>query len=403
MRVTAPWCFAFFVLGACSSSTTGSDGGSLPDDGGAQTDGPPHVVGACDQLGTPGKWENITPAALHLERWCSRGAMNCPPNPISTYGAHALAVDPVHAGTVYLGTDGLGFWKSLNCGKDWVKINTGTGQQELDSGRNWTIVVDPMNTEILYTTPGYGMEGLWKSVNGGVDWKQKLTANVLPHLQYGGFLEKINMDPGNHLHLTASMHSICSDNPNGGGDWPCLVETRDGGETWTLTNSAQGWSEGDGQTMLSDKVWLFGNGGGIWRTTNGGGSWDPVYTKGGSGDVFPASDGSFYVGSQAGMLLSPDGITWTPVAGAGQGATVNGQRIIASDGVKLYTSSGQYGGQEPAEGWYTSTPVASPNTWAATFDAVKSEHGGSTLAIDLDHKILYSTNLTDGMFRVVLP
>ena len=403
MRAIVPLTALLGLLG-CTAGTANPDGDPGPiSDGGGQTDGPAHVVGACNQLGTPGKWENITAPDLHQERWCSRGATNCPANPISTYGAHALAVDPVHAGTVYLGTDTLGFWKTTDCGKSWVKINTGAGQAELDSGRNWTIVVDPMAPETLYTTPGYGMEGLWKSTNGGVDWKQMLTPAVLPHLQYGGFLEKINMDPTNHLHLTASMHILCQNNPSGGGDWPCLAETRDGGETWALINSGQGWSEGDGQTMLSDKVWLFGNGAGLWRTTNGGSSWDQVYSKGASGDVFTASDGTYYVGGSDGMLHSQDGISWAPIAGTMQGSTVNGQRIIASDGVHLYTSAGQYGGQEPTSGWYTTALVSAPNTWTPAFDAVTMDHGGSTLAYDPDHKILYSTNLTAGVWRVVLP
>jgi hypothetical protein len=74
---------------------------------------PSHMVGACDKLGDAGVLENITPAALHFENWCNPGSDACKaPGAISTYGAHGLAADPNNAGSLYLGSHGLGFWKT---------------------------------------------------------------------------------------------------------------------------------------------------------------------------------------------------------------------------------------------------------------------------------------------------
>ena len=151
-----------------------------------------------------------------------------------------MASDPNTAGTVYLGTDALGFWKTKDCGATWLKIDTGAHQQEIDSGRNWTIVIDPSNSQILYTTPGYGAEGLYKSVNGGVDWQQMFTADIVPSLPYGGFIETIAMDPTNTQHLVVSFHIDCKNGP-GGGDWACFAETTDAGSSWKLIPGAQHW------------------------------------------------------------------------------------------------------------------------------------------------------------------
>jgi hypothetical protein len=158
--------------GVAGSSASGAGGatseGSAGTAGAAGTAGtagapaaPPHVVGACDQLGDVGTLQNITPAALDFAHWCSPGSAACSaPGAISTYGAHGLAADPNNAGTVYLGTAGLGFWKTTDCGATWLKIDTGAHQAEIDSGRNWTLVYDS-DHKLLYSANLTA--GLWRA------------------------------------------------------------------------------------------------------------------------------------------------------------------------------------------------------------------------------------------------
>jgi hypothetical protein len=383
--------------GAPSGGSAGAGAGAV---GAAGAPAPPqHVVGACDKLGDAGTLENITPAALNFAHWCNPGSAACSaPGAISTYGAHGLAIDPNNAGTVYLGTHGLGFWKTTDCGATWVKIDTGAHQMEIDSGRNWTIVIDPSNSQVLYTTPGYGAEGLYKSVNGGVDWQSIFTPDIVPSLPYGGFIETIAMDPTNTQHLVVSFHIDCKNGP-GGADWACFAESADAGTSWKLLPSAQHWSEGDGQTLIDSKTWFFSNGGdGIWRTTNAGSSWDKVYSGKASGHVFTGADKNFYVAGQP-MVQSSDGVKWTPLPGSPDGSSVNGSDPIASDGVQLFTSGGQYGGGEPASGWYASAPLSDPTMWTPLFKPVTMSNGGSTIVYDPDHKVLYSANLTAGLWR----
>ncbi len=380
--------------GISGGSTSGGSSGS-----GGATVSPPHTVGACDKLGSPGVLENITPTALHFENWCNPGSDACKaPGAISTYGAHGLAADPNNAGTLYLGTDALGFWKTTDCGSTWVKIDTGAHQKEIDSGRNWTIVIDPTDSQVIYTTPGYGAEGLYKSVNGGVDWQQMFTADILPSLPYGGFIETISMDPTNDKHLVVSFHIDCKNGP-GGADWACFAETPDAGATWKLIPAAQHWSEGDGQTLMDAQTWFFSNGAdGIWRTTTAGAKWDKVYTGKASGHVFTGADGKFYVAGQP-MVQSADGLTWGPLPGSPDGSSVNGSNPIASDGKTLFSSGGQYGGSQPASGWYASAPLSDPTKWTPLFKPVTMSNGGSSLVYDPDHKVLYSANLTAGLWR----
>jgi collagen type VII alpha len=429
-----------------SSGSTGSSGatgssGSTGSSGAAGSSGatssnnskpPLHTVGACDNLPAAGTWEDITPAALNSQNWCTPDFGSDPkscgqpeyvnPNTgtTATYGAHTVALDPNTAGTAYLGTSSLGIWKTLDCGSTWVKIDTGAGGSDLDTGRQWTFVVDPIDSQVLYTTPGYGLEGFYKSTDGGVNFTQMFPAALAASLIYGGFIEKISIDPADHLHLTVTFHGDCRNAPSGGhactdgqggaNCWACIAETVDGAMSWKpLTNSAQGWSEGDGQTILSGSTWLYGdyggNGttGGIWRTTDAGATWTQVYTGSASGAALTAKDGTYYVAGAGGLLHSTDGITWTPVPGSPGGNTVNGALFIADSGTHLYASGGQYSGDEPATGWYESAPDSDPTTWTPAFNYTAMVQGGSTLAYDPDHHLLYSSNLTTGLWRVVVP
>jgi hypothetical protein len=390
-----------------ANSTAGSGAGGSTT-GGSSSGGtgavPNHVVGECDNLGPAGTLENITPADSDFEHWCWPGSDECTDDDFGTYGAHGLAIDPTNSGTLYLGTDRLGIWKTTDCGSSWVKINTGTGQEALDSGRNWTIVVDPIDSQIVYTTPGYGAEGFYKTTDGGVNWNSMFPEDIQDSLPYGGFIETISMSPTDHEHLLASFHGPCDHSPSDDGLWECLAETTDAGETWELLLSPIGWSEGFGQTMIDSDIWFLSDGGGIHRTTNGGESWTKVHDMGGAGHIFLAPDGNYFTGGYY-LRHSPDGITWTELGGSPTVSSVNGSNAIVSDGTRLFVSTGQYGGGEPDIGFYHSALLSDPSEWTSIFgsDHPKMQAGGSTLIYDPDHQLLYSANLTGGVWRGVVP
>jgi len=87
-------------------STTGGSG-----TGGNTGTGGTVSHGACDSLAAVGTWEKINPPV-------DFATGNGP------YGTNAFVVDPEHTGTVYLGTSGLGIWKTTDCGATWTHINT---------------------------------------------------------------------------------------------------------------------------------------------------------------------------------------------------------------------------------------------------------------------------------------
>ena len=133
---------------AAMGGNAGSGGSNVARDAGS---GPPHMVADCNGLGAVGMWEAITPPGV-------TNVLN-------------ILVDPVHAGTVYVGTSKTGIFRSTNCGKDWVKINTGAGAAAIDSGGQWTMAIDPTNPNVLFAGSLYGSDpSLQKSTNGGVDW-----------------------------------------------------------------------------------------------------------------------------------------------------------------------------------------------------------------------------------------
>jgi hypothetical protein len=418
---------------AAANGPSGSDAGASPDSGGAfeggsspsggdfdsgsdaTSVGPPHVVQACPSVdgGSVGVWENITPPGTGFPNWCTPQWNATCPGPgdrtdggtLATYGTNAVAVDPNNAGTVYLGTSSLGFFKSTDCGATWAHISTGMNGNQIDQGRNWSLVIDPMDSQVIYTTAGYASGDVWKSTNGGVDWQAMLTAEVRTALA-GGFVEKIAMDPTNHLHLVVSAHGACTISGMNSG---CLAESKDGGETWSLTGSAESWTEGDGQTIVNDTTWFFGSlFGGIWRTDSAGASWTQVYSGNADGNVYVASDGTFYSCGGSSLLRSVDGVSWSPLANSKQcGGNSNGGAMIAGDGQTMFTSNGSGLGwmqtQPPAGGWYYSTTETNPTTWMSLNSPTTMLSGGISIAYDKDHHMLYSSNYVAGFWRVVVP
>jgi hypothetical protein len=393
-----------------------------------------NVIGACSALPAAGTWQNITPPSLNIAEWCEPYNGSCP-NPgttangqMGTYGVAAFVLDPLNAGTIYLGTSSLGLWKSVDCGSTWVHIDTGQNAAVIDAGRNWTMVIDPTNSQVLYTVAGYGQGGVFKSTNGGVDWTQILTQNVLdatgaascastnnvqPCGGGGGFMERVNMDPTDNRHLLASFHSDCTGTPLPGttpdstGGWGCLAESTDAGMTWTLTTNALPWSglDGPGQMMVDAKTWFFASNGsqGLWRTTTGGVSvggqpaWTQVYSGTANGSVYIAKNGDYYSGGNSVIWSTDMGTTWTPIANS---PNATGSAPIVDDGTTLYVGTGgtTYWTTPDSSPGGPFTMIASPPKPTGT--AVEAL-GAIYIDVDAAHHVLYSSNEDGGFLRYV--
>jgi len=367
-------------------------------------------VGGCSNLAEIGKWENITPPQLDYANWCVPGNASCKPPLNGTYGINQFALDPNHTGTIFLGTAGLGIWKSTNCGSDWVKIDTGKNHEALDTGRQNSFYIDPTNSDVLYTMALYskGSQGFFQSTNGGVDWNQVVAADVLNTVA-GGFFTGIAGDPTNPGHFVAFPHQNCGGTPLPGAavtadgkGWGCLAEGTyaNGAWDWKVTTSPFPPGQGDGiwASMVDSKTWLLG---GIWRTTTGGvppagggSAWSKVYPAPGdtayTGYCYVASVGTIYCSqAQKPLAYSTDkGETWMT---SGPSDAV----WVTDDGTTLYVATNNA---------YYSAPM-SPAEPVGKFTKMNSPEGavlgGAEIKYDKNFNLLYSSNLTGGFWRIV--
>jgi hypothetical protein len=317
-------------------------------------------------------------------------------------GTSRFAVDPVNSGTVYLGTAGLGIWKTTDCGATWVHINTGEHSptcgsqyfngncaQELDRGVQWNFEIDPVDPQVLYASNGYGKysNGELKSTNGGVDWEEIWPKNS-GIAGANGFSYGVAIDPKDHLHLLLTFH-----------ERPGIAESKDGGASWRMVPK---WN-GDGVWFLDSNVWLSTvfetSGTTTWRTSDGGATWQQVASVGSdshaAGFLYRATNGTYYLGASGGVIRSNDGITWSAVPN-----TAPNVKGVIGDGTTLYAS--KFGvpwkagdNLQPYE-----TSAENDGTKWTNMPSPPMTQGSDKLGFDRDHHVLYSSQCQTGFWRV---
>jgi hypothetical protein len=360
------------AVGTGGKAGSANAGGSTNNGGATGMDASiPHVIGQCSALAPVGQWEKITPPGMR-------------------HGPAAFGVDPIHAGTVYLGTgDGCfdnkcdGVMKTTDCGATWVKINSGKNGDLLDKGDQWGFAIDPVDPKIMYTTSGYGANGLYKSTNGGVDWE-----DVTPKGDGspGWVGSGIQLDPDDHNHLLIRWHAPCGKYEDQIG---CFAETKDGGATWKEHYGTPKWAPEVTPYLLHGSSWII-NVNGISLTTDGGATYKKVSDAGAgghsAGGIYRGKGGAYYIGTSAGVLRSApgaSGMTWAVAPGSGswvQGVTGNGDTIFAASG-----------------GGVLSAPESDGLGWKSVPSSPR--HGdGCFSGYDQDHHILYASCMADGGF-----
>jgi hypothetical protein len=343
----------------------------------------PHNVLGCDKLGGVGEWTQITPPGVNL---CSDGGA------CGSSGPLKFVLDPQNVGTIYLGTDHQGIWKSTDCGGTWLQVNTGANSLTVGAGSQANLVIDPVDPKVLYARAGNGDE--FKSTNGGVDWT-KIWPSTDPMLKdLTDFIEQLDMDPGDHQHLLLSFHTNCKS------AWApsCLAESRDSGATWSMM---KGPGPGSGAGWFVDSTRLvFGSGAGLWRSPDHGATWLQLADQsilGVYGRMYRAKNGNRYLAATWGVLMSTDGDNWSEIANSGESM----QAGITGDGTNLYRSNkgvcGEVGNNEM---FYGTALESNPKQWMP-MPSPGMTQGGYDLGYDLDHHILYSSNCRQGFWRVV--
>jgi photosystem II stability/assembly factor-like uncharacterized protein len=161
----------------------------------------------------------------------------------------AIAVDPSHPQTVWVGTGeswtrnsvsvGDGIYKSTDAGDTWERMGLA------ESERIARIAVDPTHGDVVYVAvPGHlwndhTERGVYKTVDGGKTWQRVLYVNERTGCS------DVALDPSNPRTLYAGMwqfrrtpYSFASGGPGSG-----VYKSIDGGATWTRL--ANGLPSGD--------------------------------------------------------------------------------------------------------------------------------------------------------------
>jgi fibronectin type 3 domain-containing protein len=266
---------------------------------------------------TFGTWTNVTPAGVDLTNTLC-----------GNVGTQFIQADATHPSNMYTQFNCQGIWKSVDYGQTWTgPINAGANAAVVSDcvGGIRVVPSGSASAPTMYQgcIRGNGT-GFWKSVDGGVNWTRYTVVSSAARQDY----YPPDVDPYDPNHLIMVGHEFDS-----------VVQSADGGQTWTSVTIASGMSE-TGRTgfiyfidtasaATTRGTWLFlaeqsGGQVGTWRTANGGTTWVQVDRNEhllGSAQIFqdPFNNGVVYMagagsGLGFGVLRSADfGQTWTHV------------------------------------------------------------------------------------------
>lgn len=177
---------------------------------------------------------------VNLSRWHYLGPNNLDEPYQTYYGVppssgriNAVAYDPLHTGTWYVGGAEGGLWKTIDSGAHWYPYSNTWASQMVGS-----IAVDPTNSNVVYVGmgdyPGYqnGPVGIYRTTNAGGNW------TLLGNSSFGNrCVTSIIVDPTDPNQISISTADV-----NFGGAY--LFHSTNQGATWTQTNSpSENWMQ----------------------------------------------------------------------------------------------------------------------------------------------------------------
>jgi hypothetical protein len=352
---------------------------------------------------TFGTWINVTPAGVDLTDTL----------PCGNYGAVTVQADPANPSNLYTEFNCQGIWKSTDYGVTWSgPINTGTNGAAVGdcSGGIAISTTSTASIPTIYESclRGTGI-GFWKSVDGGVNWTQYVVGATTRQDYYPP-----SIDPYDQNHLLMAGHEFDS-----------LVQSVDGGQTWTSVSLNNGMLEpngtgavffintGNASTTRGTWLWMAQQSGGLygtWRTANSGAAWvqvDKNEHTAGAGQIYqPDNNGvvfmpGIYSELGWGVLRSSDyGQTWTHV-----GMTFN-ETVVIGTSKNVYAMFGIPVGPGGVNDPVFEVAFQPGNgTWVSPGTPAGLTQGSAQLSVvnDGTHNILVGAMWNSGVWRYIEP
>lgn len=210
------------------------------------------------------------------------GVAEANPNDDYRTGSFKIAVDPVNADIVYVGTRDDGMRRSVDGGVTWTTINDiPVGEhrynekgQLIDTGGGISIFFDPAGgsngsrTNIVYAS-SWG-NGIWRSADGGNSWQRISDGNTGP---IQAWRSEVASD--------GTLFAI--DRQNGSG-----AVWRYRGGAWTNVSPTNNIQTLTVDPTNPNRIYAFSGSGEPWRSVDGGAHWTQLATPGirtAAGDV----------------------------------------------------------------------------------------------------------------------
>jgi photosystem II stability/assembly factor-like uncharacterized protein len=206
----------------------------------------------------------------------------------------AVSVSESDTNVIYVGmgektvrgnvSSGDGMWKSVNAGKTWEHIG-------LKNARHIPRVrIHPKSSDIVFAAVLGDLykptqeRGVYKSVDGGKNWKKVLFSN-----ENAGAVDLI-FDPTNPRILYASTWNVRRTpySLSSGGEGSAIWKSTDEGETWVNISTNEGLPEGTWgisgiavSSINSDIVWALieNKDGGIYKSLDAGKTWKLINSE----------------------------------------------------------------------------------------------------------------------------